>query len=102
MENTTVERIPANEGARDEQSLAWTLLKSIRFSRKTKSVTPSDSVNLDEHRSIRVAGAGNLALEFEDGTTDTITGILAGETLPIGCRKIKATGTTCTGITIYL
>lgn len=102
MELQTVERIPAAEGARDPQSLAWTTLKSIRFSRKTMAVTPSDSVNLDEHRSIRVAGAGNLAMEFEDGTTDTITGVLAGETLPVGCRKILATGTTCTGITIYL
>ena len=49
---------------------------------------------------IYVGGAGNLAVQYEDGTSDTILGIVAGTILPISPRSIIDTGTTATNVTV--
>lgn len=96
-----IDKIPLTETSRGVQELLYTLLQSIRPSRKTIAVTESDSTVLVDHKAIWVGGAGNLALEYADGTTDTITGVPAGTLLPLSCAKVKA-ATTATNISIWL
>ena len=70
---------------------------------KTATVTPSDSAALPfAPRAVRCDSAGNLAVEYADGSTETIP-FAAGETQYIQPTLIKTTGTTVSGtITIYL
>lgn len=57
--------------------------------------TYSDSVDLAKpSREIRVAQAGDLAVQRLDGTSVTIPAMQAGERLTIKAKKILATGTT--------
>ena len=66
------------------------------------SVTPSDSTDLTtDCRGLTINGAGTVAYIGWDGVTYT-TG-----TLPVGrhtflVRRVKATGTTATGITAWI
>lgn len=50
-------------------------------------------------RQIRAGTAGNLTMKFEDGTSDTVAGMVAGERLDIGPRSILGTST-LTSITV--
>ncbi len=50
---------------------------------------------------IRVGGAGNIVLEYSDGTTDTITTLVAGELLYVTPTQITASGTTATKLTLF-
>ncbi len=59
-------------------------------------IDPNEGMQL-----IRVGGAGTLVLHYPDGTTDTITGLLAGEKLYVSPDKIVAAGTTATKITLH-
>ena len=62
------------------------------------AVTPNDGVDLPElTRALNVAGAGNIALVTEGGSSVTIN-VAAGVVFPINARRILATGTTATGI----
>lgn len=62
------------------------------------AVTPSDSAYIATTKGIYVGGAGNLAVEFANGTTATFTAISIGIIHPISVRKVLATGTTATTI----
>ncbi len=66
-----------------------------------EAITPSDSVNLVNGVTdfIKCGGAGNLSVLTSAGTTRTVLGVLAGEYVPVQCKRINATGTTCTNIT---
>lgn len=52
-------------------------------------------------RAIRVATGGTLVVVREDETAVTITGVQAGETLPVVAIRINSSGTTASGFTIY-
>lgn len=72
------------------------------FSRQiafTVSVSPSDTVDLvnGATRAVMVGEDGDLAVTYANGVEDTIY-LLAGVVHPISVARIKATGTTATGI----
>lgn len=61
-------------------------------------VTPSDSADLAvEARALCIAVGGALVVDRLDGNTVTIT-VPAG-VIPIQVQRVRATGTTATGIT---
>lgn len=63
------------------------------------AVAPSDGADLaDVTRAVFVGGSGSLAVVFTSGTEVTLTGVAGGSVLPLRVRRIKATGTTATGI----
>jgi len=69
------------------------------------AVTKSDSTLFDNNgtnqpapRAIYVGGAGDLAVEFVDGTQVVFASVGAGTLLPINVRKVLSTGTTATSI----
>jgi len=62
------------------------------------AVTPNDSTDLTNvTRAINVAAAGNVAIDTEAGDSVTLY-VAAGIAFPVNARRIKATGTTATGI----
>lgn len=61
--------------------------------------TPDDSADLPTlPRALIVAGGGDVALVFKDGTSMTLPGLSAGVIYPVRIARILATGTTATGI----
>ena len=63
-------------------------------------VTPNDGADLPvvPTRGIRVSVAGNVSVVTEQGDTVTILNMQPGQWEPITVRRIRATGTTATGI----
>lgn len=67
------------------------------------SVTPSDTAYVEPMaRAIYIGGDGNVAIECPDGTTATLSGVLAGSIIPVQCVRVLATGTTATNIVALL
>ena len=63
------------------------------------AVTPSDSTVLSPpFRGLYVAATGVVVVTTLGGTDVTFTGVPAGSILPIVGTKVRATGTTATGI----
>jgi hypothetical protein len=63
------------------------------------AVTASDTTKLAPTKGLWVGGAGNLTVDFADGTTDVLlTAIIVGTIYPISVVKVKA-ATTATAIT---
>jgi len=62
------------------------------------AVTPSDSAVFTATNYIYITGAGNLALLLADGVTSAIIPVVANTLYDFRAIKIKATGTTATGI----
>ena len=61
-------------------------------------ITPNDSTDLAvATRAIRASGAGNVVLVTVAGNERTCA-FAAGETRPIRATRVKATGTTATGL----
>lgn len=52
-------------------------------------------------RLLRVGQAGDLALEYADGTQDTISNVQVGEQVPAQAVKILLSGTTAAKVTAY-
>lgn len=65
----------------------------------TKAVTPNDSADLPggATRAIMVGEAGDVAVTYVNGATDTIY-LLAGIVHPIQVARVRSTGTTATGV----
>jgi hypothetical protein len=67
-------------------------------------VTPSDSVEFVKHtRALLIGGAGNVAVQMFDPATAklanvTLTGLTAGQVIPVRTKLVLATGTTATSI----
>jgi hypothetical protein len=60
---------------------------------------PNDSTDLAEGaRRIFAAGAGNLVVNMLDGSGPFTFAIAAGQILDLAVSRVKATGTTATGI----
>jgi hypothetical protein len=63
------------------------------------AITKSDTtVFAQPTRAVWVGGAGNLAVVYLDGTTDTITGVPAGTMLNIRVTQVMSTNTTASEI----
>jgi len=63
-----------------------------------QEVTPSDSADLTHvSRGIHIAGAGDLSVTMANGDTMTWRNLQVGHH-PIRAARIRATGTTATGI----
>ena len=62
------------------------------------AITPNDTTDLiRETREIYVGGAGNISVVWQTGDTTTEP-VAAGERLPWRVTRVRATGTTATGI----
>ena len=62
-------------------------------------ITASDSVDLaNPVRAIYVGGAGSVVITTVAGTDVTFSGLPAGMILPVRAKRVKATGTTATGL----
>lgn len=66
--------------------------------------TPSDTVDLPNGttRGLLAVTAGNIAVNLAGGGTATLTGLAAGQMLPIAVTRVLATGTTATVSAAYL
>ncbi|WP_157971194.1 spike base protein, RCAP_Rcc01079 family [Pseudogemmobacter bohemicus] len=65
-------------------------------------VTPSDTVDLTEVvRQITISGAGTISWLDREGNVHTTASLPVG-TYPIIAKRIRATGTTATGITGWI
>lgn len=66
------------------------------------AVTPNDSTNNVGAGNVAiglwVTGTGDVSWIDVDGNTTTVTGITAGTMLPGSFARVRATGTTATGI----
>ena len=66
------------------------------------AVTPNDSTdNVGTGNcavGLRITGAGDVSWIDVDGNTVTVTGFAAGEYIPGSFSRVRATGTTATGI----
>lgn len=64
-------------------------------------VTPSDSADLSAPcNSIFCGGAGTLKVTTVGGQSVTLTGVTAGQILPIRATRVWSTGTTATNIAV--
>lgn len=63
------------------------------------AITPSDSVIIAPTRGLFIGGAGNVTVDFVDGTSNVLlTGPEVGTVLPLSVVRVRATGTTATAI----
>lgn len=74
--------------------------------KKSDCITGQLTMTLDEDlseacRGLIVTVAGNVAVNFPDGSTGVIPGLLPGFIHPISATRILTTGTTATGIKVY-
>jgi len=67
---------------------------------KAVSITPSNTVNPTKTiKGFIAETAGDIAVVNFDNTVEVIT-VVAGQTVPLMVKRINATGTTATGMTI--
>lgn len=67
--------------------------------RKLASVTPSDTVNLPGGvcRALYIGGAGDIAILAEDDSSAvTLSGVVAGQVVPVRAKRVNSTNTTAT------
>lgn len=63
------------------------------------AITPHDSTDFAiQTQAVFVGGAGNAVVVWEDGTTSTLTGLLAGHIYRLKLRRINSTSTTATAL----
>lgn len=68
--------------------------------RRAAAVTPNDSTDIPQgipSIGVYIGGAGTMSADI-GGVTVAFSGLLAGTVLPIAPSRIRATGTTATGI----
>lgn len=83
---------------------ALTADSPISAARRVAAITPSDGADLDRFpKAIYIGGAGNVSLIAIDDTDPvTFTGLAAGSVLLVRARRVRATGTTATGLVALL
>ncbi len=62
-------------------------------------IVKSDTVNIDtvngtKMSAIFVGGAGNMVLVYDDESTVTLSGCLAGTIYPVTCKRVNSGSTT--------
>lgn len=66
---------------------------------RAATITPSNTVDIAAPvRAIYVGGAGSVVITTVDGNDVTFAGLPAGMILPVRAVRVKATGTTATGL----
>lgn len=65
--------------------------------RRSVAVTPSDTVNFGQARSLYVGGAGNVVVVGLDDAT-TLFAVPAGAYILQQCKRVNSTNTTATSI----
>lgn len=74
----------------------------MSVARKWFTVTPSNTVNLPAGCvGLYVTTNGNVSIVGADDVAVTITGKVAGELMPVGPKRVNATGTTATVVALY-
>jgi hypothetical protein len=63
-----------------------------------QDITPSDTTELSAVSVIYVGVTGNIALVTANGDEVTLQNAQAGSVIPVRVKKVKATGTTATGL----
>jgi len=63
---------------------------------RAAAVTPNDSTTFPEPSTLYVAGTGTVSVETAGGDVVTFSGVLGW--FPVKVVKVRATGTTATGI----
>jgi hypothetical protein len=72
------------------------------------TVTPSDTTNIPKKNgrfpsALRFGTGGAAVIVSIDDTVGTLTNIADGETVPVMCKRVNATGTTASSIVgIYI
>lgn len=70
--------------------------------RTAVAVTPSDTTTYGGCRALWVGGAGNLTLDFPDGSTNVvIQGVPAGTVIPVAPLRVKAATTATLIVALY-
>lgn len=65
-------------------------------------VTPSDTDLIAPTKGLWVGGAGNLTVDFADGTTDVLlTAPIVGEIYPLSVIRVKAATTATAIVAMY-
>lgn len=64
------------------------------------AVTPADGTDLPNGpvAALYVTGAGNVNVQLQGGGTAVLTGLSAGQILPVAAQRVLSTSTTATGI----
>lgn len=63
------------------------------------AITPSDGTDLSEiTRALYVGTGGDLSLITASGATVSLPNVQSGSVLPLRCRRVRATGTSATGL----
>jgi hypothetical protein len=66
---------------------------------RAAAITPSNTVDIAAPvRAIYVGGAGSVVITTVDGNDVTFAGLPAGMILPVRAVRVRATGTTATGL----
>jgi hypothetical protein len=82
----------------------FTILPLTKGQRQTtaegESVTTSDTADLPSGICVGIAvtGAGNVNINLATGGTAVLTGLSAGQIVPVSASRILTTSTTATGI----
>lgn len=81
---------PIFNHAANLESPAWT----------AAAVTPNDAADLARvaTRGLYIGGDGDVSVVMAGGGTITFAGLLGGSILPVRVDRVRATGTTATGI----
>lgn len=86
---------PRTTGAVPAQDAPYTGAVTIDYSGGDQSLATNS-------RGIFVGGAGNLKVDFIDGTTVTLTGLTAGSVYRLCVKKIYQTGSSATNCAALL
>lgn len=70
----------------------------IATAKRSAAVTPSDTVNFGQARSLYVGGAGTVAVVGLDNVVSTYVGCPAGFYILQQCKRVNSTGTNATNI----
>lgn len=65
---------------------------------KAVAVTPNDTTVISATKGLYVGATGNITVTMANGADVTFNALIAGQIHPISVTKVKATGTTATGI----
>jgi hypothetical protein len=62
------------------------------------SITPSDSATIPQTQYLMVTSGGDVSVETTKGTQGVLPGLVPGVQYAIAAVKVRATGTTASGI----
>jgi hypothetical protein len=75
---------------------------SIGPAATAKAVTPNDTTTIGGCRGLYIGGAGNLTLDFADGSNNVVfTAVPVGTLLPVAPLRVKAATTATLIVALY-